>query len=150
MPTSTLERLQQMPIFGGISDEALQFLLARTSTVHVAAGDYFFHEGDLADALYVLEEGKVSITKCWENKDCLISYLTEGDCFGEMALIDLCPRSATVCAVEDCSAIELSMGALHELYQLDPTQFAMIQMNLARELSRRLREVNDRLIQMQV
>ena len=150
MPTSTLTTLQQMPIFGGISDEALQFLMARTKTVHVPADDYFFHEDDLADALYVLEEGKVSITKCWESKDCLIRYLSKGDCFGEMALIDLCPRSATVCAVEDCCAIELPMAALHELYQKNPAQFAMIQMNLARELSRRLREVNDRLFQMQV
>lgn len=150
MPTSTLATLQQMPIFGGISDEALQFLMDRTTTIHVAAGGYFFHEDDLADALYVLEEGKVSITKCWESKDCLIRYLSKGDCFGEMALIDLCPRSATVCAVEDCCAIELPMAALHELYEMDPTQFAMIQMNLARELSRRLREVNDRLFQMQV
>ena len=150
MINTKLAILQQMPIFGGISDKALQFMLAKSSTVRLAAGDYFFHEGDKADALFVLEQGKVSITKCWEEQNCIIRYLSQGDCFGEMALIDLGPRSATVRAEEDCCAIELSLAVLHELYEQDPTQFALIQMNLARELSRRLREVNDRLFQMQL
>ncbi|MBY4676247.1 Crp/Fnr family transcriptional regulator [Marinobacterium arenosum] len=150
MPTSKLEILQQMPIFGGISDEALQFLLVRSSAVKLDAGEFFFHEGDSAESLYVLERGKVSITKCWEEQNCIIRYLAQGDCFGEMALIDMGPRSATVRAEEDCCAIELSLNALYELYQQDPTQFAMIQMNMARELSRRLREVNERLFQMQL
>ncbi|HXH04614.1 MAG TPA: cyclic nucleotide-binding domain-containing protein [Candidatus Competibacteraceae bacterium] len=136
-----------MPIFGGIHDAALTFLLDRTSTVAVAKGDYFFREGDQASAMFVLEEGRVAVLKAWQGRDYLLRYLETGDCFGEMALIDLGRRSASVCAVTDCSAIEISVASLYELYQQDPTQFAMIHMNLERELSRRLREVNEQLFQ---
>lgn len=147
MSNPRLALLQQMPIFGGITDEVLEFLLARTRIVHRRADEYFFNEGDKAEELYVLEEGKVEILRHWKGQDYRISAMSQGDCFGEMALIDFCPRSASVRATEDSSAIELSASALQELYEKDPTQFTMIYMNLARELSRRLREVNDLLFQ---
>ncbi|NVK41796.1 MAG: cyclic nucleotide-binding domain-containing protein [Oceanospirillaceae bacterium] len=147
MPDIRLKLLQQMPIFGGITDDVLEFLLARTRVVPCKAGDYFFMEGDRAEELYVLEKGQVEILRNWKGSEYRISTMSLGDCFGEMALIDFCPRSASVRALEDCSAIELSATALHELYEKDPSQYTMIYMNLARELSRRLRDVNDLLFQ---
>jgi len=68
-----------------------------------------------------------------------------GDCFGEMALLDLFPRSASVRAVEDCRAMALKPDHLYRLYEHDPGQFAMVQMNIAREMSRRLREADEQL-----
>jgi CRP-like cAMP-binding protein len=62
-----------------------------------------------------------------------------------MALIDMSPRSASVIALEDCSAIRLTNADLFRVYRADLEQFALIQMNLARELSRRLRIANERL-----
>lgn len=147
MSDARLKLLQQMPIFGGITDDVLAFLLARSRILTCNAGDYFFNEGDPAGELYVLEKGRVEILRNWQEQEYRISTMAQGDCFGEMALIDFCPRSASVRALEDCSAIELSASALHELYEKDPGQFTMIYMNLARELSRRLREVNDLLFQ---
>jgi len=95
--------------------------------------------------MFVLEEGKVAVLKRWQEGDCLLRILERGDCFGEMALMDFFPRSASVLAVEDCVAIELSAARLHELYEMDPRQFAMIEMNMGREVSRRLRESDERL-----
>ena len=59
--------------------------------------------------------------------------------------MDLSPRSASVRAVEDCTAIRISAANLYKLYEQDPKQFALIQMNMGREVSRRLREADDRL-----
>jgi CRP/FNR family cyclic AMP-dependent transcriptional regulator len=73
-----------------------------------------------------------------------LQYLARGDCFGEMALIDLNPRSASVVAVEDCIALEISHQALYVLYEHYLEQFTLIQMNL-REVSRRLRALDERL-----
>jgi CRP-like cAMP-binding protein len=56
-----------------------------------------------------------------------------------MSLIDLGRRSASVLAMSDCTAIELKASALLDLYEHDLAQFALVQMKLARELSRRLR-----------
>ena len=108
MPEMRVELLQRMPIFGAIRDDALEFLLQQTRSVKVRAGAYFFRETDPADCMYVLESGRVAVLKSWQGKELLMRHLGEGDCFGEMALMDLLPRSASVRAEEDCSAIELT------------------------------------------
>jgi len=55
------------------------------------------------------------------------------------------PRSASVRAIDDCRAIQLSAASLYQVYEKDLEQFAMIQMNMGREVSRRLREADERL-----
>ncbi|HSW06873.1 Crp/Fnr family transcriptional regulator [Aquabacterium sp.] len=145
MHTMRIELLQQMPIFGAIRDDALEFLLEPAPSVHIEAGQFFFRERDPAQSMYVLEAGRVAVLKAWEGRELMLRHLEQGDCFGEMALLDLFPRSASVRAVEDCTAIELLPDHLMRLYERDLEQFALIQMNIAREMSRRLR-VTDELL----
>lgn len=142
---SRIALLQQMAIFGGIRADILAFLLSQSGEVAVRSGEYFFREGDQGDAVYVLETGKVAVLKTAGGRGHLLSYLSAGDCFGEMALLDMSPRSASVHAVEDCTAIKIDGGSLLRVYEKDPEQFVLIEMNLARELSRRLRATDDRL-----
>jgi CRP-like cAMP-binding protein len=80
----------------------------------------------------------------------MLGRLRQGDCFGEMALLDLFPRSASVRATAPCSALALSTASFHKLYETDVEQFAIVQMNIARELSRRLREADERLFRVHV
>jgi CRP-like cAMP-binding protein len=137
--------LQEMPIFGGISEDALVFLLERVLIRHIHTGQCLFHEGDDATSMFVLERGRVAIRKRWGEEEHLLKYLEQGECFGEMALLDMHPRSASVSAVEDCILIELSRGILLELYEHDLEQFTLIQMNIGREISRRLRLADNQL-----
>ena len=141
--------LQQIPVFGGISDEALTFLLSLSRQTIVACGDYFFCEGEHGSSMFVLESGRAEVIRRWEDEDIVLGRLAEGDCFGEMALIDFCRRSASVRAVADAVAIEISASALHQLYKKDLEQFALIQMNMGREVSRRLRTTDRRLFEAQ-
>ena len=145
MQQTRIEALQRMPIFGGIRKDMLELLVSAAEMRMVPSGQYFFRENDKADAMFVLEAGAVSILKSWNKKEYEIGHLGPGDCFGEMALIDLFPRSASVLAVQDCTAIALSMESVHRLYEKDPEQFALILMNIGRELSRRLRVADERL-----
>jgi CRP-like cAMP-binding protein len=145
MQEARIELLQQMPIFGGIRTEILQLLLALCPIVSAPANEFFFREHDQADSMFVLEIGKIAVLKSWRGQDYLLQSLKEGDCFGEMAAMDLCPRSASVRAVEDCIAIRISAAHLYEVYAQDLKQFALIQMNMGREVCRRLREANNRL-----
>ena len=139
MQPMRIELLQRMPIFGAIRDDALLFLLAQAREVSVAAGAYFFRESDPAQSMFVLESGSVAVFKSWQGRDFVLKSLDAGDCFGEMALMDLCPRSASVRAETDCVAIELGTGDLLRLFERDAEQFALIQMNMGREVCRRLR-----------
>jgi len=134
-----------MPIFGGVRTNIIQFLLELCPVESVPKNEFFFREGDQADSMFVLEEGKAAVLKSWRGQEHLLRTLEQGDCFGEMAVMDLCPRSASVRAVEDCTAIHISAATLYRLYSQDLKQFALIQMNMGREVCRRLRELDDRL-----
>jgi len=147
MQEARIELLQQMPIFGGIRTEILVFLLDRSPIVCVGGNEFFFREGDDAHSMFVLETGRAAILKLWQGEQHLLRSLETGDCFGEMALMDMKSRSASVVAIAACSAIELSADCLFELYERDLEQFALIQMNMGREVSRRLRETDDRLFE---
>ena len=143
MQATRIELMQGMPIFGAIREDVLRFLLEQASTVSVAAGDYFFREGDGALGMYVIEQGRAAVLKGWKGRDLLLRELQRGDCFGEMALMDLLPRSASVKAVEACTAIELKPEHLLRLFEQDLEQFALIQMNIGREVCRRLRATDE-------
>lgn len=145
MQKARIELLQRMPIFGGIRAHIVQFLLDLCPVVSVRTNEYFFHEHDQADSMFVLEAGKVAVLKSWRGQEYLLKILKAGDCFGEMAVMDLSPRSASVRATEDCTAIRVSAADLYKLYERDPKQFALIQMNMGREVTRRLREADNRL-----
>lgn len=145
MISTRIELLQQMPIFGAVRSEALRCLLEPVGEVQVAAGAYFFGEGELAQSMFVLESGQVAVLKQWQGDELELHRLGPGDCFGEMALLDLFPRSAAVRALDDCVAIELTPGDLLRLFEHDIEQFALVQMNIAREMCRRLRIADEML-----
>jgi CRP-like cAMP-binding protein len=138
LPTR-IELLQGMPVFGAAHEDTLQYLLAQARTVVVPAGTFFFRENDPASSMFVLEAGRAVVVKSWQDRELVLHSLGAGDCFGEMALMDLGPRSASVCAEADCRAIELTAADLLRLFERDAEQFALIQMNIGREVCRRLR-----------
>ena len=146
MEAARIALLQQMPLFGGIREDALRFLLGVSRDVHMRRDAFFFREGEPGESMFVLDSGTVEVRKKAKHGALLLSRLGAGDCFGEMALIDLAPRSASVQALEACSAFEIFAASLHQLYERDLEQFALIQMNMARELSRRLRAADERLL----
>jgi len=143
MLPARIELLQGMPIFGGVSEHALVFLLEQTRSVSVPAGQFYFREADDASGMFVLETGRVAVSKTWKGKEFVLRHLGPGDCFGEMALMDLQLRSASIRAIDDCSAIELAPAHLYALFKRDAEQFALIQMNMGREVCRRLRATDE-------
>ena len=134
-----------MPIFGGVSEETVRSLHAQAEIVSVGQGDLFFDQGAPADAVYVLEQGQAVVLKSWQGHTYRLNSLQVGDCFGEMSIIDMAPRSAAVEAVEDCRAMRLSTAELYDLYRHRPDQYLLIVMNMAREISRRLRIADEQL-----
>lgn len=137
--------MRKMPIFAGLSDSALTLILDHSKTVEVQAGDHFFREGDPADSFFVVKSGAVLIEKSWRGTPIKLRRLGIGDCVGEMAIMDLLGRSASVRAETDCQAIEIPRTTLHKLYQQDLEQYAIIMMNMGREVSRRLRSASEKL-----
>ncbi|MBA3589238.1 cyclic nucleotide-binding domain-containing protein [Methylibium sp.] len=145
-----IELLQRMPLFGAIRDDALEFIVEQTRSVVAHAGSFFFRENEPARSMFVLESGRVAVLRNWRHQKLLVRELGQGDCFGEMALMDLRPRSASVRAETDCSALELMPATLLALFERDVEQFALIQMNMGREVCRRLRETDEQLFRVRM
>ncbi len=95
-------------------------------------GEEIFAEGESGDALYLVIDGKVRVHK----QDRVIAELGERECFGEMAILDAAPRSATVTSVTDTSLLKITREDFQEIMTEKPE----IAMGIIKVLTRRLRD----------
>ncbi len=132
--------LRNIGLFGALSDDVLVFLAGMLTVVKPTIGETIFREGDEANAMYVVLAGEMEVTKKSRGAvDARVAVLGPGDWFGEMSIVDIQPRSATVRALAPGRLIRVSAADLDSLYRHDVRSYAIIVLNLARELSRRLR-----------
>jgi CRP-like cAMP-binding protein len=134
--------ISHIPVLGGLSNEIARELLTRAQLTTVPAGEPFFRESTPADGFYILHSGQARALKHVKGQDVVLRDLLPHECFGEMSVVDMSPRSATVVALEDCTAWKFSTAELAWLYEQSPEQFTLLQMNIAREISRRLRDTD--------
>jgi CRP/FNR family cyclic AMP-dependent transcriptional regulator len=139
----TLALLQQVPIFGALRPDALAFLLDLAERIEYAAGETVFEQRDLGDGVYVIESGEVDIVKSCAGGDLHLRTLGRGDCFGEIALLAMIPRTATVRATSALRTVRLHHEHFQRLYGFDLEQFTILVMNLSREVCRRLERADD-------
>jgi CRP-like cAMP-binding protein len=123
-----------------MSDEVLAHLTSSLSVMTPSAGDVVFREGDEASDMYVVISGEVEILKrSKRGVDARVALLGPGDWFGEMSIVDVQPRSATVRALAPGRLLRITAADLDALYRHDVKSYVLIVLNMARELSRRLR-----------
>lgn len=108
------------------------------------AGTVLFEENDPGSRMYVIRSGKVRIFRRVGETEILLSYLEPGDFFGEMALLERMPRSATAEVVEDSQLIEVDAQTFDEMIRTNKEIAVRIMRNLAsrvRELDRRVQNL---------
>ena len=136
--------LRNVPAFGGLTLDTLGFLLDRAVTTSVTKGDYFFKQGDPGEAVYILDTGRVAVEKELGEHRYLLRVLGAGDCFGEVALLSVTKRTASIRAIEACEALRITNRHLRDLYEHDLEQFTLLVMNLGREVCRRFVDLDRR------
>jgi len=139
--------LCSVPAFGGLTLDTLGFLLDRAVHTTVATGEYFFKQGDSGEAVYILDTGRVAVEKELGERRYLLRVLKAGDCFGEIALLSVTKRTASIRAIEPCEALRITNRHLRDLYAHDLEQFTLLVMNLGREVCRRFEEIDKRLFE---
>ena len=136
----TPESLRDIGLFGALSDDVLQYLVDSLPIVVLEAGDHVFREGDHAREMFVVLGGEVEVLKrAKRGSEARVAMLGPGDWFGEMSILDVQPRSATVVALSPSRLLKITSEALDALYRRDLKAYSLIVLNIARELSRRLR-----------
>jgi CRP-like cAMP-binding protein len=107
--------LPKTPFFSALSRELFHMAVERVRLIELAAGEILFSQGDPGDALYVVAWGEVAVLAPRE-----IARLSEGDFFGEIALLADRPRSATVRATVDSQVLAIDRALLGDLVSGSP------------------------------
>jgi len=134
--------LQKYSLFGGLLEEQINTIMPLMTLEKYTAGSTIIVEGTPNDRILFIIEGRVSIIR----GDTVIYDLAEGNTFGEMEVLDIMPCAATIKAVTDVTVLSISNTSLREIYRSDIKSYSLLLMNLARDLSRRLRVANDIMI----
>jgi CRP/FNR family transcriptional regulator, cyclic AMP receptor protein len=136
----TVESLSHIGLFGGLGPEVLAFLATTLRCSKLGSGEEVFKEGETASEMFVVLSGEFEVLKRSKRGiDARVAMLGMGDWFGEMSILDVQPRSATVRALAPSRLLRISAGDLDAVYRRDQKAYALLVLNVARELSRRLR-----------
>ena len=133
----------------GLSAAEMKLLATFSSEERFREGSMIFREGEKGDKLYIVLDGRVRISKFIPGVgEEALAVLDRGDFFGEMALIDEKPRSADAKAHEtDATVLSIDRATLNEILSMDPHASLQFLNLLCRMISRRLREINDKIVQ---
>ena len=139
-PPVTNSQLREVGLFGALSDEFLEHLVATLEVRRLLPGETIFKEGDPAREMYVVLDGEIEVLKkSRRGRETRVAILGPNDCFGEMSIIDMQPRSATVRTLGPAKLLKISTEEMDALYRHDLKSYTLIVLNIARDLSRRLR-----------
>lgn len=126
--------VRKVPIFQELRDDFLVRLAASMEELSFPTKHTIFTQGEEGRSLYVLVSGRVRV----HIGDRELAQLEQGTCFGEMAVFDAEPRSASVTTLELCECLMLTQQQLYDAIEETPG----IAINIIRLLSRRTRELN--------
>jgi CRP/FNR family transcriptional regulator, cyclic AMP receptor protein len=140
-PQITAATLREIGLFGGLSEECLTSLAEELPQVRAEPGKAVVSEGDTSTEMFVVIAGELEVAKrAMDGTTVRVAMLGPGDWFGEMAILDVQPRSASVRSVAPSLLLSLGPDQVDRLlYRRDMKSYALLMMNIGRELSRRLR-----------
>jgi CRP-like cAMP-binding protein len=136
--------LCKVPIFAGLNDKALKIFLENAERMEVPADEVIAREGEDNNCMYLIETGEVCIIKNFNTPNAVkLAVLGPGEFFGEMCILETLPRAATGKAVGPATVVSVASTAFYYLFEKMPKQHSILLLNLARDLSRRLRHLDE-------
>jgi len=139
-----LKAFASTPFLVGLNADALALLGEKDAVHDFAPGDFIVREGDAGHSLFIIVDGDVEVIKHLDAPHSVVlARLHAGTFFGEMCVVDPVPRAATVRALTAVRVIEITSGTLYHLFQKMPDQYAIMILNVARDIARRLRSLDE-------
>lgn len=135
-----IQFLRRVPIFGALNEDCLQRVASIMVEKSYSRKSIVFHEGDHGDTLYIIKGGRVKIAKvAIDGREKTLTILQPGDFFGEMAIFDNMPRSATAEAIDsDVRLFGLNKKDFERLIH----EYPSIALRIMKDLTRRIRQIN--------
>jgi CRP-like cAMP-binding protein len=139
------DALRRCRLFARVDDESLAICAASLRVRRYRKNEVIFHQGDPGDSLYIVEAGSVKIVLPSPEGDegAIIATLGRGEFFGELALLDGAPHSATAVAMESTQTLALRRETFDQLIESQPALRRALFAGLAMELRRLTDHVED-------
>ncbi len=133
-----VEALRRCALFAKVDDETLELCVSSLRVRRYRKNEIIFHQGDPGDSLYIIESGSVKIVlpSPEGEEGAIIATLMRGDFFGELALLDGAPHSATAVAIESTEALVLRRDRFEDLVETQPQLRKALFASLVTELRR--------------
>ncbi len=140
-----VDALRSCALFARCSDETLEQCATQLRVRRYRRNDTIFHQGDPGDSLYIVQSGTVKIVLLSPEGEegAIIATLGRGAFFGELALLDGAPHSASVVAIDQVDALVLHREQFDHLIDTDPELRRALFAGLTAELRRLTRHVED-------
>jgi CRP-like cAMP-binding protein len=137
------------PFFGGLSNASLDLLVSMLVERRFDVGATVVAEGEPGRSMFIVHSGELVVSKLGDaGRVIRMAALDPGDFFGEMTLIEMQNRSATVVAESPTVLYELTAGKLYSYYKTDIHAYVIVTQNINRELCRRLRRADNRIAEL--
>jgi CRP-like cAMP-binding protein len=132
-PEQVRDTLRTVALFQGLDGKDLEQILAVSESVLIGKGEYVFEEGHRGDHFYIIVRGAVELRKAGGDGGKRLAILKAGQAFGEMALLNQTPRSASALAVEDTYMLSVSRAAFANVLGGDTLAVRLLR-NLSKSL----------------
>jgi CRP-like cAMP-binding protein len=143
---SVLPILSNIAIWGGTTERQQQEIFKLLEVGAFKEGEYIFQKGDEPSHIYIVKSGKIGLLIADEEVTLEKKVLEAGECFGEASLMSMQRHTTNAVALENSEVMVLSKQAFLRLKSEDIQLFALLMMNIARELARRLKLTDDILL----
>ena len=136
MPSSTPERieaLKRLPLLAGASPAGLAEIAEKVTEKEFQPGEVLVRQGELGNSVYFIVSGRCEVRRGTKGVEHVLAILKEGNFFGEIAVLDPDPRTATVAALEPVKTLVLSAWEFREAVAAHPgTAFHVMKVLAAR------------------
>ena len=135
------DALKRLWLFSELADAEIDRIRALAREQRYPARQTIVAQGDESGDLFLVIDGRLRASSCNSNGDeVVLSIMGPGEVFGEMALLDGAPRSATVSTIDPCQLVVIEAGSFHALLRQMPT----LAQSLMKVMARRIRDLTDR------
>jgi CRP-like cAMP-binding protein/Fe-S-cluster-containing dehydrogenase component len=114
------DHLRSVPIFSSLTEEFIDSLRDRVELVRYNKGDMICHQGDIADAFYLIRIGFVKVSEVYPDDDLVLAYLGRGGYFGEIGLLGEGRRTATCTALDHVEVVRIHGEDFHRMMEEFP------------------------------
>jgi CRP-like cAMP-binding protein len=143
-PKVRQEFLETIPIFAGLNADAVSEIAYAVEEAEFRTGEIIVREGEPGNRMFIIHTGRVEVVKhLGQPRETILATFGSRDFLGEMSIIECVARAASLRAVEDSFLFALKGIDLYHLFRSQPDQYAIVILNIARDLSRRLRAIDE-------